>query len=202
MKSENETLTKTSSVSPSQMEGHKRSTFAVRSTRLLLAGLLLFSGFAKLDSPQLFLDFVSRIGFAPPFDRIALVSTIFVELLLGALCLSGIYLCATLAAISALMLLFSLIVGIALAGGLHETCGCFGATFSNELDGLSLLRNLVLAGLAMHASRRLRRRAFHGESIPQADGRRNAMNTTTPGGGLSTAVKVVSPASGRTDLTT
>lgn len=130
-----------------------RSSTWLISIRLILSSLLLFSGFAKLESPRLFLDFVAGIGFDPPVDRIVLVCVIFSEVLLGAMCLTGVYLKSTLAAISGMLILFSVVIGIALAADLRATCGCFGATFSRELDGLSLVRNLALAGLAMHGSK-------------------------------------------------
>lgn len=114
---------------------------------------LLFAGASKLDVPEQFLDFISKLGIAFPWNQIALVSVIFVEMLLGVLCLVGVYLRVILCAIMILLLLFSIVIAIALIMNLQGSCGCFGGAMSGDVDGLSLLRNLLLAGIAAYARR-------------------------------------------------
>jgi uncharacterized membrane protein YphA (DoxX/SURF4 family) len=57
---------------------------------------------------------------------------------------------------SAMMVVFTLAVGAAVARGLDIECGCFGTADATHVGGMKLAENLLFTGAALVASLRLR----------------------------------------------
>jgi hypothetical protein len=116
--------------------------------RVLLAGVFLVAGVVKLRDRASFADTLR--GFGARGSIVAAVAVLLPVLELtvaGALLVSVTSWAGALGAL-ALLLLFSVAVGVALARGRTADCGCFGKDRTGPLSVVALLRNGVLAGLA------------------------------------------------------
>jgi thiol-disulfide isomerase/thioredoxin/uncharacterized membrane protein YphA (DoxX/SURF4 family) len=117
--------------------------------RLLLAGVFLVSGVAKLldlaGSQKAMRDF----GLPEPLARVAGIGLPIAELLVAVLLLPS--LTAPWAALGALVLLAAFIGGISynLARGNTPNCHCFGQLQSEPIGRATLIRNGVLAAVAL-----------------------------------------------------
>jgi hypothetical protein len=112
--------------------------------RLLLGGVLVGAGAAKLANRRAGQEAMAGLGFGTPAARaVAFWSLIVVESGLGVAVVAGSTEAAWLGA--ALMLAFALtMVGAILRGRAGEPCGCFGARSRIGWPGVA--RNLALAG--------------------------------------------------------
>jgi uncharacterized membrane protein YphA (DoxX/SURF4 family) len=116
----------------------KRLMFVVR---ILLASLFLFSGIAKLFSPQTASTFISdllSLSSDNSFSLVLLLSLF--ELALGLSLLVGFKL-NIISFLSSLFLLLTVVVGLYFFGE-DKPCGCFGELISSKTDGFFLLRSL------------------------------------------------------------
>jgi hypothetical protein len=108
-----------------------------------LAGVLLFAGAAKLRDRRAFARSLEGLGLgALPATPVAAV-----ELATAAALLVSAGPEAAIGAL-ALMLAFTVVVGVALVRQQAADCGCFGAGRSTGLGGLTLVRNAALVGIA------------------------------------------------------
>src|SRR5688500_4231937 len=112
--------------------------------RLLLGGVLIGAGAAKLANPRAARDSLAGLGFETPAARnIAFWALIAIEAGLGVAVVAGSTEAAWLGA--GLMVLFALsMVGAILRGRAGEPCGCFGSRSRIGWPGVA--RNLLLAG--------------------------------------------------------
>jgi uncharacterized membrane protein YphA (DoxX/SURF4 family) len=130
--------------------------------RLLLGGVFLYAGIAKVRDPQDFADAVASFRLLPAdvINPFALGLPPY-EILLGAWLLSGWRLRTAAFGASATMLVFLAALALAKIRGLTVNCGCFGGGGAPGNSGLALARDvgLALAALALYASSGLRPRA-------------------------------------------
>lgn len=118
--------------------------------RLVVGGVLVGAGVAKLGSPRAGQNALAGFGFGTPLARAAGFWTLVaVELALGAGMIAGSTEAAVLGA--ALMAMLALVMAAAIARGrAGEPCGCFGARSRIGWSGVA--RNVALtAGLAVVA---------------------------------------------------
>jgi len=114
--------------------------------RILIGGLFLYSGILKIASPQPFADSVASFEIVP-LGVIGLVALGLppLEVLLGAMLVSGWRVRAASFGVFLLSVVFCLALSQALARGLQVDCGCFGtAQPSTWNTWLSLGRDILL----------------------------------------------------------
>jgi len=125
--------------------------------RFVLSVVLLGAALGKLLDPSLFLKFVSVIFGVGVFGaKVFFLLTVCLEALLGGgLLLMGkqpwIYLST-----GVLFLLFAGVVAYAIIFDVSATCGCFGALLEAKANNVSLIRNVVLAAIALFLTVELR----------------------------------------------
>ncbi|MBL8763408.1 MAG: DoxX family membrane protein [Phycisphaerae bacterium] len=125
--------------------------------RLLLGGLFVVSGLAKLTDPQLFAHAIKAFKILP--DHLIVLSTFAVpwtELVIALFLILGWWTRA--AGWLALLVLAAFTVGIAsvLARGIHAECACFGAIkllCTGPMGVCHLVRNAILMALAVCVGR-------------------------------------------------
>src|SRR5216110_3374118 len=116
--------------------------------RLLLAGIFMLSGLAKLvdrsGSRQAMLDFGVPARLAAP----SAVLLPLVELVVAGSLIPTISAWWGALGALALLLLFTVVVGYHLARGHTPKCHCFGQVSSEPIGWPTLVRNLILSALA------------------------------------------------------
>lgn len=105
-----------------------------------------------MKSPIPFLDLAEKVGLSYPWAEVVLMDVIFIEILLGILALIGLYQRYVFVLISCLFVLFSFVLCVALVNHVEGSCGCFGNTFSSEINVISIVRNAFLSGISYYAS--------------------------------------------------
>jgi uncharacterized membrane protein YphA (DoxX/SURF4 family) len=120
--------------------------------RLIVGGILVWSGSAHLANPYYFLSTVYQYELTTaPIGALVAAFMPFLELVLAACLLSG---CCQRAAwsLTSLMLLgFVSVQGSALYRGLKISCGCFGPEINRPIDATSITYTAVLALLSIGA---------------------------------------------------
>ena len=117
------------------------------SIRLVLGGVFVWAGTAKLVQTSSFVEAVAAFDMLPagwvvPFA----LSVIWVELITGGLLLLDIWPRSNALVVLGLLVVFSAALGINMYRGNDVTCGCFGGGGETSL-AWSLLRDVVLAGV-------------------------------------------------------
>lgn len=123
--------------------------------RIVLGALFLTSGVAKLSTPLVLEQAIQQYGLGFVGSKTARIGARLLpslELLLGLMIVTGIWLTIAALAVTGLLLAFTVSMAINLARGNQFSCNCFGATSSNIGIG-SLSRNLFLlsAGILLSA---------------------------------------------------
>jgi Methylamine utilisation protein MauE len=115
-----------------------------------LGAVCLLAGIEKARAPREFLEGVRQYGLvAPRFARFVGWALIAVELVLGALLVSGLVpLAAALGAI-ALFSVFAAALAVSLARSNTAPCHCFGASEVERISPVALVRALALAAVAV-----------------------------------------------------
>jgi uncharacterized membrane protein YphA (DoxX/SURF4 family) len=113
--------------------------------RLGLGGLFLYTGAIKLVDPTAFAVEIHNYQLFPALAPLMAASLPAVELAVGAAILAGprAWLRAGALACTALMVVFTVAVGSAVARGVNISCGCFGAG-SGPVTSVTVLRDVVL----------------------------------------------------------
>lgn len=118
--------------------------------RLVLGGLLLLAGLAKLLDRGSFRAAVAEYEVLPAaLERPFATMLPWAETALGALLVLGLGTTAAAALAAPLFLSFVAAIGINLARGRHFDCHCFGAVQSDPIGGTALLRSLLLVTAAI-----------------------------------------------------
>jgi len=115
--------------------------------RILLGCFFIFSGFEKLITPyQNFLYVVQSYAFLPSLLEIVAARMVpWVELVLGAFLILGLWLNYVLPSLLVLIASFILIVSQALVRDLPILeCGCFGESFSLPLSIVMIIDSMLL----------------------------------------------------------
>lgn len=116
--------------------------------RVLLGGVFLFAGFAKLRDPNGTRR--AAVGFGVPELLAGPIARVlpFAEIILalGLLPLATAAWCAT--AIAVLLVAFSIAITISIASGRQTVCNCFGETSSAPVGWSSVARNVTLGAAA------------------------------------------------------
>jgi uncharacterized membrane protein YphA (DoxX/SURF4 family) len=116
--------------------------------RVALAAVFLFSGFAKLFSPQPAAAFVADVlGLSSNNSFAIVVSLSLFELALGFAFLAGFKL-RVVSFLSSLFLLAALVVGLVSVGE-DRSCGCFGELLESKTDEVFVVRTLGLIFLSL-----------------------------------------------------
>lgn len=117
--------------------------------RLFLAGLFVYAGYVKLQSPFLFEMAVDSYQLLPATGVIVLARTLpWLEIALGALLLVG-WKLPYFATFTALLLGFFLgTMAITYSRGIEATCGCFG--FGEQVSPRTLARDAGLFAVAVY----------------------------------------------------
>jgi uncharacterized membrane protein YphA (DoxX/SURF4 family) len=123
----------------------------VASVRILLGGLFLYSGFFKVMDPVAFGGTIAMYQLVPeilvPYFALTISS---LELVLGALLVTGTGIRPAAFISILMMLVFSVAISINLAQGRKFDCGCFELSrfgISENLSSWLVLRDLVIAFL-------------------------------------------------------
>ena len=113
--------------------------------RLGLGGLFVYTGVIKLADPTAFALEIHNYQLFPALAPVIAGSLPAVELAIGAALLAGPrpWLRAGALACAALMVVFTVAVGSAVARGINISCGCFGAG-SGPVTTATVLRDVVL----------------------------------------------------------
>lgn len=116
------------------------------SIRLVLGGVFIWAGAAKLVETPAFIETVAAFDILPadwaaPFA----LSVIWIELIAGGLLLLDIWPRSNALVVLGLLVMFSAALGINTYRGNDVTCGCFGGDGEASL-AWSLLRDVLLAG--------------------------------------------------------
>ena len=116
------------------------------SIRLVLGGVFVWAGAAKLVQIPSFVETVAAFDMLPadwaaPFA----LSVIWIELIAGGLLLLDIWPRSNALVVLVLLVIFSAALGINMYRGNDVTCGCFGGDGEASL-AWSLLRDVLLAG--------------------------------------------------------
>jgi len=139
-------------VTPSVRDGGDPQTPAtdVRKTLLLglrfcLGGLFVYTGVIKLADPTAFALEIHNYQLFPALAPLLAAALPAVELAIGAALLAGTrpWLRAGALASAALMAVFTVAVGSAVARGINISCGCFGAG-SGPVTPLTVARDVLL----------------------------------------------------------
>lgn len=116
------------------------------SIRLVLGGVFVWAGAAKLVQPSFFVETVAAFAILP-VDWVApfALSVIWIELIAGGLLLLDIWPRSNALVVLGLLVVFSAALSISMYRGNDVACGCFGGDRSSSLVW-ALLRDLLLAG--------------------------------------------------------
>ncbi len=113
--------------------------------RIGLGVLFLLTGALKMGDPSAFAVEIHNYQLFPSLAPVLAATLPMVELVLGAALLAGPrrWLRAGAFATSALLVVFTIAVGLAVARGINISCGCFGAG-SSPVTLLTVARDVVL----------------------------------------------------------
>jgi putative oxidoreductase len=133
-------------------------------SRLILAGIFLYSGYVKIQEPLQFA--ASLMGYQLlPATWIYPIAQYFpwAEIVLAAWLLSGLKIRLAAVATSSLILFFIAILTITYARGIEADCGCFGS--GERISPLTLIRDslFLLPALFLAFESRLRMRAANAQ---------------------------------------
>ncbi len=117
--------------------------------RLLLGGLFVFAGATKMLNPQTFADSIAAYQILPfaVINPIAEGLPVF-ECITGLFLIAGWKCRAWALAVTGMLLIFTIGIGIGVVRGLHNNCGCFGDTWLDDQPPVAFFRDIVLLGLS------------------------------------------------------
>ncbi len=119
-------------------------------SRLILAGIFLYSGYVKMQSPLQFAATLTAYQLFPERLIPVIVTCLpWIEVALGILLLTGWKVRYFAAATTGLLLMFTLVLVVTYFRGIEADCGCFGpgdriSALTITRDGLFLLPALFL----------------------------------------------------------
>ena len=127
--------------------------------RLVVGGIFLASGLAKIADPVRFLLTLREFQLLPGvLESFLAVYLPWLEFLLGLCLVLGILHRTSALLIAGLNGAFIIAIGSVMARGIEVDCGCFGLLadilhLPDLADGKAIVRNLVLMGMCLHVFR-------------------------------------------------
>ena len=126
-------------------------------SRLAVGVLLIMAALAKIGAAQPFALQIENYDILPDgYENLAAILLPWIELVAGLTLVFGIWARSAAWVAVALMVVFTVAVGQAMARGLNIECGCFGSGDATRVGLPKLLENLVVTGVALVGSLRLR----------------------------------------------
>ena len=124
-----------------------RTEIAAATARVVLGGVLFYSGFQKLDEPFAFQQALSNYDLLPIWAEFPLALLIsWLEVVSGVCLISGVFVTLAASIAVGLTLGFGFFVSSALVRGLDVECGCFGG--ATTVSGLHLALDVFLLALS------------------------------------------------------
>lgn len=115
--------------------------------RIVLGGIFIVAGFAKLLDGRDFLDTVQRLGFVPVGLMLPSMTLIVqCEIWLGLALVVGFRTRMVAALLSGLISVFVLVIVFALLRGTVVKCGCFGPLDSEQIGIGLIIRDMLIMG--------------------------------------------------------
>jgi uncharacterized membrane protein YphA (DoxX/SURF4 family) len=133
------------------------SPLLIRVCRIGIGLVMLAAALGKIGDPGAFSTQIHHYRLVPVgAENLLAVLLPWVELLAGLSLVLGPHARSGAWLSAAMMAVFTLAVGAAVARGLDIECGCFGTADASRVGGMKLAENLLLTGAALVASLRLR----------------------------------------------
>jgi uncharacterized membrane protein YphA (DoxX/SURF4 family) len=132
------------------------STAAALICRIVLGGVFLVSGLAKISDQVRFLLTLRAFRFFPdPLVPFAAIVLPWLEFFLGLFVLAGLFLGTSALMIAALNLIFSAALLSVVVRGIEIDCGCFGLVadllgLPDQADLKAVVRNVVFAAMGIY----------------------------------------------------
>ena len=119
--------------------------------RIILGCVFIYASLDKINHPDLFAEVVYNYQLLPDSAvNLVAIWLPWLELVCGALLLSGIWIQGSISVLGGLMLIFISAMGISLARGLDIYCGCFTTQGTDPITILSLFRESLFLLLAFY----------------------------------------------------
>jgi uncharacterized membrane protein YphA (DoxX/SURF4 family) len=129
----------------------------IRACRIGVGLVMLAAALGKIGDPGAFSSQIHHFHLTPVgAENLIAVLLPWVELVVGLSLALGLQARSGAWLGFAMMIVFTIAVGSALARGLNIECGCFGTASSSRVGGMKIAENLVLTGASLVASLRLR----------------------------------------------
>jgi len=125
--------------------------------RLFLAGTFLYTGYIKIQAPLQFAVALDGYQLIPEALILPLATYFpWIEVILGALILTGWKIHVSTACATALLLFFTLLLTITYMRGIDANCGCF--SFDDPISPMAILRDslIVLPAIYLMLEKRIR----------------------------------------------
>lgn len=136
------------------------TSWVTRLLRLLVGGAFVFAGALKIVDPAKFALDVGNYRLVPhEFINVIAILLPWIEVVAGAFVLAGIWLRDAALVITAMTVMFMLVILSALARGLNIECGCFGTVGGKHVGLVNLALDATLFSLAAILARRSKDRA-------------------------------------------
>ncbi len=111
--------------------------------RLILAGIFVYSGYIKVQSPLEFAAAIAGYKLVPDSFIYPLATYLpWLEIALGAMLLIGWKIRYVALGAAALLLCFTVILTVTYARGIDADCGCFG--FGQKISPLTIARDMLI----------------------------------------------------------
>lgn len=125
-------------------------TALVRVCQIAMGVIFGWAALAKIGDPAGFATQLHHFRLVPvPLENLFAVTLPWIELVAAVALLVGVQRRAAALLVAALMVVFTVAVGLALARGLDIECGCFGTADASRVGVVKLLQNtgMVLASI-------------------------------------------------------
>ena len=133
------------------------SPLLIRVCRIAVGLVMLAAALGKIGDPAAFSTQIHHYRLIPAgAENMLAILLPWVELLAGLALVLGVRARSGAWLTAAMMTVFTLAVGVAVARGLDIECGCFGTADASHVGGMKLVENLLFTGAALVASLRLR----------------------------------------------
>ena len=133
------------------------SPLLIRACRIGIGLAMLAAALGKIGDPASFAAQIHHYRLIPVgAENLLAIVLPWVELVAGLALVLGVHARSGAWLSAAMMIVFTLAVGAAVARGLDIECGCFGTADASHVGGMKLAENLLFTGAALMASLRLR----------------------------------------------
>jgi uncharacterized membrane protein YphA (DoxX/SURF4 family) len=133
------------------------SPILIRVCRIAVGLVMLAAALGKIGDPGAFSSQIHHFHLTPIGAENLIAAVLpWIELVAGLALVLGPYARSAAWLSAALMIVFTVAVGSAVARKLDIECGCFGTADATHVGGVKLAENLLITGAALVASLRLR----------------------------------------------